>query len=175
MIASGAMRPNRSEGDARLAAQITISASDGNCSRRVAISTSAPSACNSAASVRSRSALRALSITRLTKGARQRAQPEPTSPVAPTMSSVDLREVPALQRAHFPDALNDESNRQRIAGGEHRIVPFGKLIEVALDQNGAESAQAHDLRSCLDRAGGRGANAGDVVVDVISGPGDREE
>ena len=39
----------------------------------------------------SRSRLRALSSTRFTKGAKQRAQPEPTSPVAPTMSSVDLR------------------------------------------------------------------------------------
>ena len=82
------------------------------------------------------------------------------------MSSVDLAEVPALQRAHLLDALNDESNCQRIAGREDRIVSFRKLIEIALDQNGAESAETHDLRSCLDRAGRRPSNAGDVLVHV---------
>ncbi|MBZ5603795.1 MAG: hypothetical protein LAO79_15960 [Acidobacteriia bacterium] len=41
-----------------------------------------------------------------------------------------------------------------------------KLIEVALDQNGAESAETHDLRSCLDRAGRRLSNTGDVFVHV---------
>src|SRR5438046_2759063 len=46
------------------------------------------------------------------------------------------------------------------------MVSFRKLIEVALDQNGAESAETHDLRSCLDRAGRRPSNAGDVLVHV---------
>ena len=41
-----------------------------------------------------------------------------------------------------------------------------KLIEVALDQNGAESAETHDLRSCLDRTGRRRSNPGDVLVHV---------
>src|SRR5260370_1424975 len=40
MIALGAMRPNRSEGEVRLAAQITMSGANGTCSRRVAFSTS---------------------------------------------------------------------------------------------------------------------------------------
>src|SRR3984893_15651425 len=45
-------------------------------------------------------------------------------------------------------------------------MSFRKLIEVALDQNGAESAETHDLRSGLDRVGGRRSNAGDVLVQV---------
>jgi hypothetical protein len=45
-------------------------------------------------------------------------------------------------------------------------VSFRKLIEVALDQNGAESAETYYLRSCLDRAGRRRSNAGDVLVHV---------
>jgi len=80
-----------SEEDARLAAQITTSASAVNCRGSVAISTSTPSAANSPANLRSRSRLRAQSSARFTPRARQRAQPEPTSPVAPTMSSVDWR------------------------------------------------------------------------------------
>src|SRR5712692_5994138 len=39
-------------------------------------------------------------------------------------------------------------------------------MKVALDQNGAESAETHDFRSCLDRAGRRPSNPGDVVVHV---------
>src|SRR5260370_34467981 len=46
------------------------------------------------------------------------------------------------------------------------MVSFRKLIEVALDQNGAESAETHDLRSSLDRAGRRRSNAGDVLVHI---------
>src|SRR6202030_2218314 len=49
-----------------------------------------------------------------------------------------------------------------------RIASFRKLIEVALDENGAESAETYDLRSCLDRTGRRLANAGDVLVHVGS-------
>ena len=74
--------------------------------------------------------------------------------------------VLAFQRAHLLDALNDESNGQSIARGEDGIVSFRKLIEIALDQNGAESAETHDLRSCLDRAGGRPSNPGNVLVHV---------
>jgi hypothetical protein len=43
---------------------------------------------------------------------------------------------------------------------------LGKLIEVALDENGTESAETYDLRSCLDRAGRCLSNAGDVLVYV---------
>src|SRR5439155_1365093 len=43
---------------------------------------------------------------------------------------------------------------------------FWKLIEVALDQNGAESAEAHDLSACLDGAGRRASNASDVFMHV---------
>jgi hypothetical protein len=46
------------------------------------------------------------------------------------------------------------------------MVPFGKLIEVAFDQNGTESAEAHDFRSGLDRAGCRFADASDAFVHV---------
>ena len=45
-------------------------------------------------------------------------------------------------------------------------MSFRKLIEVALDQNGAESAETHDLRSCLDRTSRCLSNAGDVLVHV---------
>jgi hypothetical protein len=47
-------------------------------------------------------------------------------------------------------------------------VSFGELIEIAFDQNGAESAEAHDLCSCVDRAGSRRSNAGDVLVHMAS-------
>ncbi len=57
-----------------------------------------------------------------------------------------------------------KADSQRIACGEDGVVPFGKLIEVALDENGTESAETHDLRSCLDGVSRRPANAGDVVV-----------
>jgi hypothetical protein len=40
------------------------------------------------------------------------------------------------------------------------------LIEVALDQNGTESAETHDPRSSLDRVGCRSTNPGDVLVRV---------
>src|SRR5439155_2282102 len=75
-------------------------------------------------------------------------------------------EVPALPRTHFLDALNDESNGQCIAGRKDRTASFRKLIEVALDQNGAESAETHDLGSCLDGTGRRLSNAGDVLLHV---------
>ena len=52
---------------------------------------------------------------------------------------------------------------------------FRKLIEIALDQNGAESAETHDLRSGFDRAGRRASNAGEVVAQVGGIPGGREE
>src|SRR5712671_308359 len=75
-------------------------------------------------------------------------------------------EASTLHRAHLPDALNDETNSQRIAGGEDRAVSFGKLIEVALDENGTESAETHDLCSGLNRAGRRCSNAGEVFARV---------
>ena len=45
-------------------------------------------------------------------------------------------------------------------------MSFRKLIEVAFDQNGAESAETHNLRACLNRAGRRRSNAGDVFEHV---------
>src|SRR5580704_17610734 len=49
-------------------------------------------------------------------------------------------EVSTFERAHLLDALNDERNCQGIACGEGRIASFGKLIEVAFEQYGTESA-----------------------------------
>jgi hypothetical protein len=43
-------------------------------------------------------------------------------------------------------------------------VSFGKLIEVALDENGTKSSEAHDPGPCFDRAGRRRANASDVLA-----------
>src|SRR5262249_9188605 len=62
--------------------------------------------------------------------------------------------------------LNDETNRQSIACGEDRIACFRKLIEIAFDQNRAESAETYNLRSRLDRAGRCSSNPGDVLVHV---------
>src|SRR5207244_3218076 len=55
-----------------------------------------------------------------------------------------------LLRADLFDALNDERDGQRIAGGEDGVVSRWELIEVALDEDGAESAEADDPGSCLD-------------------------
>jgi hypothetical protein len=62
--------------------------------------------------------------------------------------------------------LNNERNRQRIPGCEGRIVSFRKLVEVALNQDGAESAETHDPRSGLNRACRGRSHAADILVHV---------
>src|SRR5437763_6238272 len=146
------MRSNRREGHPRLAAQITMSACVGNLWRSVESSPSTPSASSSVATRRSRSMLRALSITRFTTGAND--------------AQSCVSQVTLFERAHLFDALHDESNGQRIAGREHGIVFFRKLVEIAFDQNGAESAEAHDFGSGLDRAGRGRSDASEVLVHI---------
>jgi hypothetical protein len=75
-------------------------------------------------------------------------------------------EIPTIERAHLVEALNDETNCQRITGRKDRILPIRQLLEVALDQDGAESAETHDLCSCPGGADRRPSNAGDVLVHV---------
>ena len=77
-----------------------------------------------------------------------------------------VSQVTLFERAHLFDALHDESNGQRIAGREHGIVFFRKLVEIAFDQNGAESAEAHDFGSGLDRAGRGRSDASEVLVHI---------
>src|ERR1019366_6393081 len=77
-------------------------------------------------------------------------------------------DLPPLHCAHFPDALDNECNSEGITGREDRVGRPWKLIKVTLDQNGAESTQAHDPRSRFDCTGGRGPNSADVVVDVFA-------
>jgi len=62
--------------------------------------------------------------------------------------------------------LNDEGDGQGVAGSEDRLVPLRKVIEIALYENGAESAEAYNLRSGLDRAGRGASNASDVLMHV---------
>ena len=75
-------------------------------------------------------------------------------------------QVPVLQRAHLSNALDDEGNGQRIAGGEDRSAPFRKLIEVTLDQDGTETTETHNLCGCVDRTARCRANTSDVVAHV---------
>ena len=56
-------------------------------------------------------------------------------------------QVPFFQDAHSFEPLNDKGERQRIACGEDSAPMPGEAIDVALDEDGAESAEAHDLRS----------------------------
>ena len=82
------------------------------------------------------------------------------------MSSVDLPRFRLFERAHLPDALDNETNGQGIAGGEDRTLPLRELIEVALDEDGTETAETYDLRARFDGAGRRPANACGVVAQI---------
>src|SRR5207302_10311550 len=57
-------------------------------------------------------------------------------------------------------------NWQSLAGRAARVLSRRKLIEVGLDQNGAESAEDHDLRSRMNRIGCRPSNAREVLADA---------
>src|ERR1700733_6032968 len=75
-------------------------------------------------------------------------------------------QVPALERTHLPDSLNNEPNGQGIACGKDRTLPLGELIEIAFDENGTETTKAYDLRACLDGTCRRPAYACNVITQV---------
>jgi hypothetical protein len=75
-------------------------------------------------------------------------------------------QVPAFERTHLPDALDDEANGQGIAGGEDRTPPLRESIEIALDEDGTEATKTCDLRARFDGAGCRPAYACSVVEQI---------
>src|SRR5580704_1974272 len=68
-------------------------------------------------------------------------------------------QVPALERTHFPDALDNETDGQGIAGGKDCTLHLGELTEVALDEDGTETSETGDLCARVDGTGRRCANA----------------
>ena len=78
-----------------------------------------------------------------------------------------LAHVPGLERAHLLDALHDKGDGQRVARGEDCLALFGKMIGVAFDEDGAETAETDNPRSRLDGAGGGVANPSDVFLSVL--------
>jgi hypothetical protein len=75
-------------------------------------------------------------------------------------------QVPALERTHPPDALDDETNGQGIAGGEDRTLPLRELIEIALDEDGTETSKTRDFCAYLDGTGRRPAYACSVIAQM---------
>jgi hypothetical protein len=75
-------------------------------------------------------------------------------------------QVPAFERTHLPDALDNETNRQSIACGEDRTLPLRELIEVALDEDGTEPAETCDPCARFDGAGRRPAYACSIISQM---------
>ena len=75
-------------------------------------------------------------------------------------------QVPAFERTHLPDALDDEADGQGIAGGENRTLPLRELVEITFDEDGTETTETYDLCSRFDGAGRRPAYARDVIAQI---------
>src|ERR1700733_7434398 len=75
-------------------------------------------------------------------------------------------QVPAPERAHLPDTLDNETNSQGIAGGEDRTLSLRKLIEIDLNEDGTETSKTRDLSARLDGTGRRSTNACRVVAQM---------
>jgi hypothetical protein len=75
-------------------------------------------------------------------------------------------QVPALERTHFPDALDNETNGQGIASGEDCTLSFRELIEVALDEDGTKTSETGDLCARFDGAGRCPAYACSVIAQM---------
>jgi hypothetical protein len=75
-------------------------------------------------------------------------------------------QVPVLERTHFPDALDDETNGQSIASGKDGTLPLRELIEITLDEDGTETSETGDLCARFNGTGCRRANARSVIEQV---------
>ena len=147
-----------------LAAQITTSAPAASLARSQSASTVLFSPENSDANRRKRSGLRAQSSNCRTRGARQRAHPEPTSPLAPitrTRISVSLRPKSSTARS-IPRTMSATVRVLPVVkdmpgwSGRRSVLPSRRME--------LETAQSDNSGAFTNRALGGIANSSQVLA-----------